>query len=502
MFVRITKVRPGCSLRPGQILNTEKRKAERWIRSGFAEEIVPWEEPDLSDRGFCDDFRPRGKVLNVLTRTANRPNRFRRCRESLLAQESNITIRHFVSIDRPTTYAEGDVLVPATGKISPPVPRSHSGHRIAPYNLYVNDLLEAVADGWILILDDDDEMLCTDAVAALDPYMDDPDKLIICKFAMGIGSGKKSVVMPRGFGDELVLNDVPCSCVVFHSKHKDKAYWHGKYSGDYFAISNLAEDLEVVWVDKVVAGTQRGPSAGKLSSVESRPWEPRAIEEEKTGLFLSIVIPVMNQAHYTRDVLDNIRQTVHMPFEIIVINNGSTDETPSLLRGCRVVKNKKNAGISVSWNQGCKLAKGTHIAILNNDIVLPDYWAEALIAHGKDAICPMYSQGKKSREKPLVNDTRRAKPPGVSPDGFSGFCFLISRDAWERTGPFDERYFYWFSDRDYYHRLNDMGFQCVQAMDVMIHHYGSQTLSTCQDFDAVKAREYQLFKEDWPDDPL
>jgi GT2 family glycosyltransferase len=402
-------------------------------------------------------------------------------------------------------YAEADVIVPATGEIAPEIPDSQQAQRPAPYNLYVNDLLAAVQDGWVIVLDDDDEFLSRDAVAALEPHFDDPDKLLICKFAMGMQNHKRDIIMPRSFGVDLVLNDVSCSCAVFHSKHKESALWHGNYSGDYFAYSNLAKKLEIEWIDKVVAGTQYGPSVGRSSDSKSyKPWKPRRAKVRKEkSVFLSIVIPVMNQAHFTKDVLANIRETVHTPCEIIIVDNGSDDETPKLLDGCKVIRNASNKGISVSWNQGCKVAKGTHIAILNNDLKLPDGWAETLIAHGKDAICPLYTQGNRAgRRQPTGTGTRPAKPCGISPDGFSGFCFLITRDAWERTGPFDERYFYWFSDRDYYNRLNDMGFQCVQALDVSIHHYGSKTLNTCSDFDEIKAVELKEYREDWPHDPI
>jgi GT2 family glycosyltransferase len=453
-----------------------------------------------------------GLVLNILTRTCDRPNRFRRLKESIKAQKWGGKVWHIVSIDRPCDYVDADVIVPALGTIAPNPPDSDQRYRDAPYNLYVNDLLEAVEDGWILILDDDDELLDEKALAALEPYMTDPDKMLVCRFAMNLPRSEKVMVMPVNFGDELVANDVACSCVVFHSKWKHLAKWHGKYCGDFYGMSNLSKKLPVVWVDKVLAGTQHGPGDGSLGATKYTLWTPRKVTVPKKGEpLLSIVIPVMNQAKYTKAILKNISETVHIPYEIIVVDNNSTDETPEILDGCRVIRNQHNAGLSKAWNQGCEEAHGTHIAVLNNDLLLPDGWAETLMAHDKAAICPTYSQGetvpkgfakKNAQLNAKRKTTRAALPCGDFPQGFAGFCFMLTREAYERTGPFDEQYFYWFGDRDYYHRLNEMGFKCVQSTNVQIHHYVSKTLATCSDFEKVKAREYRTFKARWPDDRL
>ncbi len=458
---------------------------------------------------YHDPFKGKGLVLNVLTRTCNRPNRFRRCSESLKVQETNVNIRHFVSIDRPCTYVDSDVVVPATGKISADIPKEHESHRDAPYNLYVNDLLSAVKDGWIFVLDDDDELLHEKAVAALEPYMDNEDNLIVFKFSMGDGIGKKHFIMPKYHGRELVLNDVPCSCYVYHSKHKELGVWHGKYSGDYFAISNLAQKLNLVWVDEVLAGTQIGPNVGSQESVQYKAWKPRQISERKTKTFISIVIPVLDQVEYTRAVLKNIKETVKTPHEVIVIDNGSTDETPQVLKeaGVKVIRNHHNLGWSASLNRGMEVARGSYIAFLNNDLVLPDGWLETLLAHGEHAICPTYDQGGGMRKdfdshnKSLASrfpEVKVTERPGMHPKGFAGFIFMLSREAWERVGPFDESMKYWYGDNDYWLRLKDMGYIPFMSNNVLIHHYMSKTCNAQKDFVSQRDADRRAFLERWP----
>lgn len=458
---------------------------------------------------YHDPFKPKGPVLNVLTRTCNRPNRFRRCAESIEAQQTKVTIRHFVSVDRPCTYAEADVVVPATGSIAPEIPAASQSHRDAPYNLYVNDLLAAVKNGWIFVLDDDDEFLTADAVAKLEPYLADENNMVVFKFAMGDCKGDKRFVMPNAHGKGLRINDVPCSCYVYHSKHKALGLWHGKYSGDFFAASNLAAKLNVVWVDEVLAGTQVGPSCGSLDSVRYRKWKPRSMEQTRQETLVSIVIPVLNQASYTRAILDQIN-SVKTPHEVIVVDNGSTDETPDILEefGVKVVRNGDNVGWAASLNQGAKAAQGTHIAFLNNDLILPDGWLETLLSHREHVICPTYEQFGEVRDdfaaqnadllamKSEVMDTER---PGRHPKGFAGFCFMLSREAWERVGAFDETFRYWYADNDYWIRLKAMGYVPVMSRNVLIHHFVRKTTdSEIADFDEQRARDRAMFLKKWP----
>jgi GT2 family glycosyltransferase len=368
-------------------------------------------------------------------------------------------------------------------------------------------MLKFIKEGWVLVLDDDDELLTEDALAKLAKYMthENEDKLIICKFALG---GR---IMPHNWEHGFVMNDIPCSSVVFHSKHKDLAKYHGNYSGDYHAARNLYNNLEPIWVNEVIAGTQVASSTGSMEQRPYRPWRPRIVQQSgEQETFLSIVIPVMNQVEYTKAILLNIEETcTDVPHEVIVIDNGSTDETSEVLKvaNVKILTNPTNEGMSKAWNQGLLHARGSHVAILNNDLLLPDGWAQTLLAHQEHAICPLYEQGgdpasdfvernKKLKTAPM--EITKADLPGLHPKGFAGFCFMLSREVIETVGTFDEGYRYWFGDTDYWHRMREFGFNPVQSHNVLIHHYGSKTLATCTDFDAIKSKELAHFNERWP----
>lgn len=261
---------------------------------------------------------------------------------------------------------------------------------------------------------------------------------------------------------------------------------------------------------------------------------------EKPNVELSVIMPVMNQDFYTKQVLDYLCYYTDMPFEIIVIDNGSTDDTPNILKEASeklpesfplldnvvVITNEYNLGISASWNLGLSVANGEYIAIVNNDIILLDGWASKMIEVMKTnpdvwAISPKFSRGGnvnpdfESRAQELRESALRYVPIGApgTAGGFAGFCFIISKAGCENlllnedplastsTGKlphlFDEQFFYWYSDTDFWYRCHQQGHQAVQSQNVLIHHYESQTISKIPDLSSKLHKEAKKFEDKW-----
>ena len=86
----------------------------------------------------------------------------------------------------------------------------------------------------------------------------------------------------------------------------------------------------------------------------------------------SIVIPVHNKVEFTHQCIQDILSSNIHNYECIVIDNASTDSTPSYLT-CqpdliKVITNKKNRGCAKSWNQGVSASFGEWVVILNNAV--------------------------------------------------------------------------------------------------------------------------------------
>lgn len=101
------------------------------------------------------------------------------------------------------------------------------------------------------------------------------------------------------------------------------------------------------------------------------------------GQLVSIVLVTWNSAPYLRRCLEGIRQQTHVPFELIVVDNASSDESIELVAGdaTRVLRNTTNRGFSAAVNQAFAVAEGSYVLLLNPDCYLqPDYIARLVAA--------------------------------------------------------------------------------------------------------------------------
>lgn len=91
--------------------------------------------------------------------------------------------------------------------------------------------------------------------------------------------------------------------------------------------------------------------------------------------FFSVIVPLYNKAHYILAALDSILAQTFQDFEIIVVDDASTDESKSLVQNLnhskiRLIEHAQNKGLSASRNTGIKNSTGNYIALLDAD----DLW--------------------------------------------------------------------------------------------------------------------------------
>ena len=102
----------------------------------------------------------------------------------------------------------------------------------------------------------------------------------------------------------------------------------------------------------------------------------------------SIIIPCWNQLEFTRQCVCALLRHTRSPWELIVVNNGSTDGTGDYLAGLQdaspvpvtVIANPANRGFPAANNQGLRQARGDYLVLLNNDAVVTDGWLDQMIA--------------------------------------------------------------------------------------------------------------------------
>ncbi len=245
---------------------------------------------------------------------------------------------------------------------------------------------------------------------------------------------------------------------------------------------------------------------------------------EITDGLTSIIILVHNQLELTQTCLISIERYTSEPYEIIIVDNGSTDDTPAFLKqyrarhpNVRVIRNEKNVGFAAGNNQALALARGDFLLFLNNDTVVSPGWLGRLLRvlheHPDTGIVGPVSNN-------VSGPQRFADVPYTNIDEFEvfatewatqhhgesvlfprlvGFCLLARRAVIDRIGGWDERYDIGnFEDDDFCLRTAIAGFNARIAQDVFIHHVGGQTFSELQvDYRAHTDKNWQTFTEKW-----
>ena len=158
-----------------------------------------------------------------------------------------------------------------------------------------------------------------------------------------------------------------------------------------------------------------------------------------------VVIPVLDQLRYTEQCVHSLLAHGTPPEAILVIDNGSSDDTPEWIAAhpeIRSVRNAVNLGCGGAWTQGALLARSHWVVLLNNDVLVSD-------AAMKGAL-------------------RR--------DWFHGVCFAVRRSVFEKIGfPDTDRRLGGREDVEFLLRCLRSGVPVGTVGDALLHHFGSIT---------------------------
>ncbi len=224
-------------------------------------------------------------------------------------------------------------------------------------------------------------------------------------------------------------------------------------------------------------------------------------ENSNNHLTASIIVATYNQLDYTKTFYDSVIKNTNQSYEIIFVDNSSTDGTKEYLESVlkekdnvKVIFNDENLGFPKAINQVMPLAQGKCIVVANNDIVVTKGWLERLTAVADSdnsigivgPVSNLVSGLQKDNEAKyksieemfdyadkvaLKNTGQTLNFPRVA-----FLCTLIKKEVIDKIGGLDERFSPGnYEDDDFCLRAQLAGYKTVIAKDVFIHHFGSRS---------------------------
>lgn len=229
----------------------------------------------------------------------------------------------------------------------------------------------------------------------------------------------------------------------------------------------------------------------------------------------TIVIPNLNGAGWLRDSIESIWAQTEQDFELIVVDNASTDESLAIARSYvgreryTLIENDHNTGFSAAVNQGIRAAKGEYVVMFNNDAFAePDWLAELIAAAEQDErIFAVQSLMIRHFERDIADDAgdyvtlfgwackrgdgfpwrRYQKPQRI----FSacGGASLYRKKILDEIGWFDELFFAYFEDVDLSWRANSLGYKNWYCPSSKCYHICGATTGAVRynDFKSVQS---------------
>jgi glycosyltransferase involved in cell wall biosynthesis len=203
--------------------------------------------------------------------------------------------------------------------------------------------------------------------------------------------------------------------------------------------------------------------------------------------FISIIIPNYNGEATIGICLAAVFASRHPNFEVIVVDDGSTDSSVAMIRRhpCRLVRLERRGGTSRARNVGAFHARGDILFFTDADCILDpatlSIAAAASAAHGSGAIIGGTYASTAYDDTFLGNfqagfinhyETRNAD----NPDYIAGHAMIMDAKAFEESGGFSENFLDVIEDVEFSHRMRRAGFRLVMDPAIEVRHIFNFTL--------------------------
>lgn len=212
-------------------------------------------------------------------------------------------------------------------------------------------------------------------------------------------------------------------------------------------------------------------------------------------MLVSVIIPNWNGKSLLSECLSSINKQTITSYEVIVVDNGSTDGSANYLirhfPSVKVVCLNKNVGFARAINAGVKASSAKYVVLLNNDTEVDKFWLENLVkAAGvhpevisvNSKILNYYNRKIIDGVGILINEVGQARSIGWNEEdlgqyerpmyifGATGGASLFKRNLFLKLGMFDENYFMYSEEVDFAFRAQFLGFKSLYCPKALVFH--------------------------------
>lgn len=250
-----------------------------------------------------------------------------------------------------------------------------------------------------------------------------------------------------------------------------------------------------------------------IAFTKENDWQKRyesfaeAVKESVPSV--SVIVLTYNNLELNKRCINSIlKNTAYPNYELIIVDNQSTDGTREYLNGLdtgrnpqlKVILNDKNSGFAGGNNIGIKAAAGKYVLLLNNDTEVTRGWITNLVKHmendpkcgmcgsvtnsiGNEAmICVNYHNEKEMQEFSYAYTKKHMGEEYLDIDRLAMYCTLIRKEILLQSDGLDEGYQVgMFEDDDYAMEIISRGYHLVLAEDVFIHHVNNASFKKLDD---------------------
>jgi len=205
-----------------------------------------------------------------------------------------------------------------------------------------------------------------------------------------------------------------------------------------------------------------------------------------------IVVLSWNNLAETKKFVKSLKKNTSIDVRVIIIDNASTDETPTYLKSLedtenchfQIIYNQENVGFVRGMNQGMALCSAPYICVANNDILFTKNWLNEIISvFDNNQEIGILNPNSNNMGTPLAKDQtieslgedlQTANKNHLVETPFCiGFCMVIKRELYEKigVGGFSEDFIpMFFEDTDYSLKAQQAGFHCGIAKGSYVWH--------------------------------